>query len=77
MSYLILHIGGYHFVYTMGCPADLSSNQAVLDLWPKVHSHTVRPQPTSPLTRAVALPTMQQYLYIIMHIVYFDMHILV
>jgi hypothetical protein len=46
-----------------GCPADLLTNQTVLD--PKAHCHTLRAQhvgiePTSPLTKVVALPTKPQ-----------------
>ncbi len=46
-----------------GCPADLLTNQTVQD--PKVHCHTSRAQqvgiePTSPPTKAVALPTKPQ-----------------
>ncbi len=46
-----------------GCPADLLTNQTVLD--PKVHCHTSRaPQvgiePTSPPTKVVAVPTQPQ-----------------
>ncbi len=46
-----------------GCPADLLTNQTVLD--PKVHCHTSRaPQvgiePTSSATEVVALPTKPQ-----------------
>ncbi len=46
-----------------GCPADLLTNQAVLD--PKVHGHTSRAppvgiEPTSPPTKVVALPTKPQ-----------------
>ncbi len=51
------------FVKNWGCPADLLTNQMVLD--PKVHCHTSRaPQigiePTSLLMKVVALPTKPQ-----------------
>ncbi len=46
-----------------GCPAELLTNQTVLD--PKVHCHTSRAaqvgiEPTSPPTKVVALPTTPQ-----------------
>jgi hypothetical protein len=50
-----------------GCPADLLTNQTVLN--PKVHGHTSRAppvgiEPTSPPTQAVALPTKPQIPYL-------------
>ncbi len=53
----------YVLYVNWGCPADLLTNQTVLD--PKVHCHTLRAQqvgiePTSHPTKGVALPTKPQ-----------------
>ena len=58
------HFGILHYK-NWGCPADLLTNQTVLNS--KVHGHTSRAppvgiEPTSPPTQAVALPTKPQIL---------------
>jgi hypothetical protein len=54
-----------------GSPADLLTNQAVLN--PKVHSHTSRAQPVeikpaTPKSQAVALPTTPRIPYVVLYI---------
>ncbi len=65
----LLLIWTHHWCSNWGCPADLLTDQTVLD--PKVHCHTWRAQqvgiePTSPLTKVVALPTKPQIAYLML-----------